>query len=418
MLRLRSYGLAVAGAILAMLPCSPVFLLGLPIGIWALVTLRRQEVIDAFAARPTEPQGLALTSAHTPTSLVTPAEPIRLEAVQRRLRAPAGGLLITGLVTVLFALTAILWSGWQLARHASAPTEPQKSTQGGLTNTMTPNKDAQAQSVMLVPLLVSQIAALVCGMLTLLAVLAMRKVEHYGLALLGSGAALIPISHGWIIGFPLGLWSLLVLRRRGVKETFDRPMTAEEETLPDAAQQTAWLREWFGSAAGWAMLVAFLGAATTFLPWVRITIFGITTTMAGFDRWHGIVSGCTFVGAFLALVAISYIKPIGLLRALAMAAGGVTALVCVWIFLAEMAKPQEVSKPTGTGSPEMMNAFADLFKDMFTSGIQATVLSGPYVTLGFGIVLLILCAWQMGEVVVGGWRSKAIAQQPPPELVG
>ena len=50
MLRLRSYGWAVAGSILAVLPLSVGFMLGLPMGIWALFVLNRSETQQAFAA--------------------------------------------------------------------------------------------------------------------------------------------------------------------------------------------------------------------------------------------------------------------------------------------------------------------------------------------------------------------------------
>jgi hypothetical protein len=49
MLRLKSYGWAVTASILALLPCSPVGLLGLVIGIWSLVVLNRKQVREAFA---------------------------------------------------------------------------------------------------------------------------------------------------------------------------------------------------------------------------------------------------------------------------------------------------------------------------------------------------------------------------------
>ncbi len=49
MKRLENYGLAMAGAIIALIPCfSPCCLLGLPIGIWALVVLMKPEVKAAF----------------------------------------------------------------------------------------------------------------------------------------------------------------------------------------------------------------------------------------------------------------------------------------------------------------------------------------------------------------------------------
>ncbi len=50
MMWLRSYRLAVFSGVLVLLPCSPMFLGGLPMGSWALVVLRDPEVEAAFAA--------------------------------------------------------------------------------------------------------------------------------------------------------------------------------------------------------------------------------------------------------------------------------------------------------------------------------------------------------------------------------
>jgi hypothetical protein len=49
MKKLENYGLAMAGSIIAAIPCiSPCCLLGLPIGIWAIVVLMKPEVKSAF----------------------------------------------------------------------------------------------------------------------------------------------------------------------------------------------------------------------------------------------------------------------------------------------------------------------------------------------------------------------------------
>jgi hypothetical protein len=50
MKNLQSYGMAMAASIVAMIPCiSPCCILGLPIGIWALVVLSKPEVKDTFS---------------------------------------------------------------------------------------------------------------------------------------------------------------------------------------------------------------------------------------------------------------------------------------------------------------------------------------------------------------------------------
>ena len=46
---LSSYPTAVIGSVMAMLPCSLAFLPGLPIGIWALVTIHNPDVRSQFA---------------------------------------------------------------------------------------------------------------------------------------------------------------------------------------------------------------------------------------------------------------------------------------------------------------------------------------------------------------------------------
>jgi hypothetical protein len=48
MFRLQSFGIALASAIIAMLPCQCCCVLGLPFGIWALVVLNKPEVKSQF----------------------------------------------------------------------------------------------------------------------------------------------------------------------------------------------------------------------------------------------------------------------------------------------------------------------------------------------------------------------------------
>jgi hypothetical protein len=49
MLRLRSYGLAVAGSIIALVPCHLAFPVGLIFGIWSLAVLSGIDVQAAFS---------------------------------------------------------------------------------------------------------------------------------------------------------------------------------------------------------------------------------------------------------------------------------------------------------------------------------------------------------------------------------
>ena len=52
MRKYRAYWLVMSVSVLVMLPWYPFFVCGLPVGIWAVMTLRRPEVKAAFGAAP------------------------------------------------------------------------------------------------------------------------------------------------------------------------------------------------------------------------------------------------------------------------------------------------------------------------------------------------------------------------------
>ncbi len=57
MLKLQSWGLAFAGSIVAMIPCTCCCVLGIPVGIWAIIVLLDKDVKAAFGV-PVEPPPL------------------------------------------------------------------------------------------------------------------------------------------------------------------------------------------------------------------------------------------------------------------------------------------------------------------------------------------------------------------------
>ncbi|MDC0714077.1 hypothetical protein POL68_36770 [Stigmatella sp. ncwal1] len=48
MKNLESYGLAMAASIIALIPCFGCYCIGIPVGIWSLITLNKPEVKGAF----------------------------------------------------------------------------------------------------------------------------------------------------------------------------------------------------------------------------------------------------------------------------------------------------------------------------------------------------------------------------------
>ena len=105
MMRLRAYGLAVVASMLAMI--SPLCLIGLPIGIWALVVLSQRDVREAFRRkRFAEP--VVHGAAGTPgESQKPPAAPLGIVALALALAGPLLGLALAG-ANVALAMVASL----------------------------------------------------------------------------------------------------------------------------------------------------------------------------------------------------------------------------------------------------------------------------------------------------------------------
>ena len=53
-----------------------------------------------------------------------------------------------------------------------------------------------------------------------LAAFRMRRLESYGLAVTASVLAMLPCHAGFLLGLPIGIWSLTVLMRPEVKAAF------------------------------------------------------------------------------------------------------------------------------------------------------------------------------------------------------
>lgn len=185
MTTLQGYGSALAGSIAAML-VGPTNFVGLPLGIWSLVVLRRRQTREAFAAQ----RQIERTS---------PTTAAGMGLIRERLRDPAVALFLTGLLNGLLLLVLALIT-----------------LQAGLLH-------EYAYGVLMAPLLpwlltLGLLFAITSGV-TLAAGLLMMRLRSYPIVLAGAGCAAVTVP-GILVGLPVAAWVLITLIQPEVRLAF------------------------------------------------------------------------------------------------------------------------------------------------------------------------------------------------------
>jgi tRNA A-37 threonylcarbamoyl transferase component Bud32 len=266
MLRLGAYEFVLAGVVAALLPCGPAWLLSLPIGVAAVMVLRRPEVSAAFGRIGEHEPSPEIKEPHFGASFYDrPPEPrvfdpLR-EAARDHVRLPAAGMIAAGTMSLL--LIPVLAILGLLALTQRSVSDNQLFTMLALFGA------AGVLSIL------AAAAQIVGG-------LRMKSLESRWLAMLGAIAAMIPLNLSCVIGLPAGIWALLVLHRPEVQEAF-REQAARWEGIERSLGKASWL---LTATAGFHLLfIPFAWAHHIFVPfrgapWVPQTIaLGVATAL-------------------------------------------------------------------------------------------------------------------------------------------
>jgi serine/threonine protein kinase len=136
----------------------------------------------------------------------------RLEDARRQVYSPATGLLITAILNWI-GIPCIVFISAFFASQSGAGKAP----------------------VILLPL-----AALILSSVMLVASLKMKRLQAYWLAVTGSVLAIL-VTPGNILGLPVGIWSLVVLSQRHVRESFGKGSSFSSSTpIPQSSTGGAW----------------------------------------------------------------------------------------------------------------------------------------------------------------------------------
>jgi tRNA A-37 threonylcarbamoyl transferase component Bud32 len=128
-----------------------------------------------------------------PGRMPPPVEATAAESAWRQVRGPAIGLIITAIlnwvaIPLVFLIALFL----------------DKTSEGGAA-----------------PLLLVPLSALVLSSVILVAGLKMKRLQTYGLVVAGSILAIL-VTPGNLVGLPIGIWALVVLSQRQVREAFGK----------------------------------------------------------------------------------------------------------------------------------------------------------------------------------------------------
>ena len=130
----------------------------------------------------------------TPHPAAQPDTAASESLVRGRLRVPAIGLLVAGIVNLLVMLSIVLI--------------------GILVG------DSEELTVRTILFKVIALSSLVLGIILLVGAARMRDLRSYPIAVLAAVVAIFPCALGFLISLPFGIWALVVLSRRDVRTAF------------------------------------------------------------------------------------------------------------------------------------------------------------------------------------------------------
>ncbi len=176
---LQSYGLAIAGAVLFLIPVNIVAFAGIPIGVWGLIVLMRADVREAFAQAS-----------------------VPIERTQEQLGIAGTWLLISGVASILGSIAGPV----------------------ALLFALMSDKELYAyDNEIISALFVTSIVGGLLASCQIWGATNLRGQRSYRWSVASAIIALINLNPGWLVGLPAGIYALAVLGQRtnGVKSNKD-----------------------------------------------------------------------------------------------------------------------------------------------------------------------------------------------------
>ncbi len=187
---------------------------------------------QAFAAPPMR------QPAFQPPNSSPPKKPVDESVARRVVAGPSNGLIVVGLFELLAFVLFIFSVPFLFVVRTDSVSDVRSSIAVpanvdiiGVTiankslATVVLAQQAAWPTFALLFVGVAFLSGLTLGLLFIIAGIKMKKLRLYPLALIASIAAMLPCHPGFIIGLPIGIWSLVVLSRTDVRQAFQQVNT-------------------------------------------------------------------------------------------------------------------------------------------------------------------------------------------------
>lgn len=248
--RRTSQSVAITGAVCMLIPSGLVWLISLPLGIWALVLLTRKSAEQHFSSlqnRDFQTEYGADAIQQKPVAggaqslSVDPSTVELTRKAKKALTAPAVSLSCIGWFNLfsfsLICLAAILLTPMNMRQEhgavlpvietqrvavalASQSFAQDASAFESRGDFASPRQVPSAALVMVIPILLV-LSSIFVGLIQIFAGRSMVKLNSYGFCVFGSVLSLLPISVMFLFSFPVAIWLIITLMSTKVKMGFE-----------------------------------------------------------------------------------------------------------------------------------------------------------------------------------------------------
>jgi serine/threonine protein kinase len=219
------------------------------------------------------------------------------------------------------------------------------------------------------------------GVFTIIGARHIQKMKSYQWGVLSCYLAMIPCSPGFLLGLPMGIWTLTVLQRPEVRSAFlgelvpsppvpSAPVRSIPVLTPAPAvkpRKKGFFRKMLGTTTGWAMILCIVGCYASTFNWVEVSVpwprsgtispvgandldLDTMFSVKGYEVGLGITATLVFGSLLFILLATGFMVPIPWWRPLMVFVTGAAVIITTLFSIGELSPIFAHYTPSNAGA--------------------------------------------------------------------